>query len=218
VYAVIPFVVAGALIIAGLHFAMFTTETTFPPDSTSGVYQVLLYPNQTYTYNVTIAYMEFPLGIGPSILYENNSIVVQEYVMEDTFTSWTRMWLPIDISFSGKAGADCLINETVERPNGVIEPGPYLVELEGGGAGSVGTGFRPEMTQGGTARLVLKNPGSMDANISLSWNTEWHFYDKPYFYYGIAALAIGLLYPAAFLIKQVDARRQSAQLRSATRQ
>jgi hypothetical protein len=210
VYAAIPFVVAGALIIASIHFATFTTDTE-SLGSSSGVDEIMLPPNQTYMYNVTIAYMEFPIGIGPGILNENNSIVVQEYVIKDTLTSWTRVWLPIDISLNGKVGADCLINETIERPNGVIEAGPYSANVEGG-TGSIGTGFIPEMTQGGTVRLALENLGSADANLSVNWETDFHLFDKPYFYYGIIGLAIGLLYPAAFLIKQVDARHRQRAL------
>lgn len=205
VYAVIPFVVAGALIIASIHFAMFTTDTESLGSSAGGDV-IMIHPGQTYTYNVTISYMKFPPNTGPSILEENGSVLVQSYIIHDTITSWTRVWLPIDIYLNGNVGADCRINQTLELPNGVIEPGPYLVDLEGGG-----TGFTPEVTQGGTVRLAMENLGSVDANVSISWKTDFHFFDKPYFNYGIAALVIGLLYPAAFLTKQVEARRAERQ-------
>lgn len=193
VYAIIPFVVAVALIIAGLHFVLFTT-TNESLGSFWGADVIVIHPNQTYTYNVTMSYMKFPSG---SFL-ENGSIVIEEPIIDDTITSWTRAWLPIDVFLNGNTGADCLINQTLERPNGIVEQGTILYLNSVGG----GTGFGPEVTQGGTVRLALENLGTVDANVSISWKTDFQASDKPYFDYGIAALAIGLLYPLAFLIKK----------------
>jgi hypothetical protein len=69
------------------------------------------------------------------------------------------------------------------------------------------TGFNPEVTQGGTVRVAFGNLASIDANLSVSWETDIHVFNRPYFDYGFVALGIGLLYPVAFLIKQSADRR-----------
>jgi hypothetical protein len=126
IFAIIPFVVAGALIIASLHLFVFTTDTEYL-GSTGGEDTILIHPNQTYTYNVTISYVKSPNGT----LLENGSIVITESIIHDTFTSWTRIWLPISILLNHKFNGYVRINQTLKLPNGVVKEAPGYVELGG---------------------------------------------------------------------------------------
>jgi hypothetical protein len=209
VYAIIPFIVAGALIIASLHFFVFATESSGVGIQGGDV--IYIHPNQTYTYNVTISYMVFPPNDGGGTYYENGSIVVEMGVTHDTLTDWTRVWLPISIILNSQF-SDIRISQTLERPNGVFLQGPsyapYYGEIASSNeTGSTGTAFNPEMTEGGTERVIIENVGSVDANVSVSWKVDTHLFNRPYYEYGFMALGIGLLYPVAFVIKEVKISR-----------
>lgn len=202
VYAIIPFILAGALIITSLHFFAFTTDTEYIGGSW-GDDTIIVHPNQTYTYNVTMLYVKNPSGI----FLENGSIVIEENILDNSFTSWTRVWLPISILLNDNFSGDCFMYGKLELPNGVVQQ-LLAIDETGGGAG---TGFNAEVTHGGTVRVIVENSASMDANVSISWKTDFHFFNRPYFDYGFVALGIGLLFPVAFLIKQIDARRMENQ-------
>jgi hypothetical protein len=201
IYASYPFVLAGMLIILSAHLIVLTTENTGSPSWGEEV--ITIPPSQTYGYNVTISYIKFPPNQGPSILRENGSIIVEEYPIKDTVTSWTRIWLPITIKLNETPVATANLNSSLVGPEGVIEDWQSFGIATGGSVGIVD----PEVTQGGTYRLLLQNIGSHDVHLDVSWNTDFHVYDKPHFYYGVLGLVIALFYPSMFLFKRSRAAR-----------
>jgi hypothetical protein len=199
VYAVVPFVVVGMLIVFSGHLIVFTMEDTFVPYEGEDV--VAMLPSQTYGYNVTISYVEFPPNQAPGTLRENGSIVAQFYPIRDTVTSWTRMWLPISIRVNETA----YLNRSLAGPQEVLEDWSIIHIAHGTTLGIVD----PEVSQGGTYRLLLQTMGSVDVQLRISWRAVVHYYKKPYFYYGVLGLVVALLYPSMFLIRQAEARQQN---------
>lgn len=208
-FATIPFIVAGALIIASLHLFLFATETSGVGIQGGDI--IYVHPNQTYSYNITISYNVFPPNYGGGTSYENGSILVEMGVLRNTLTDWTKVWLPVFVSLNSQF-SDIRVSQTLERPSGVFLQGSSYAPMYGeitssNGTGSIGTGFNPDMTEGGTESVIVENVGSVDANVSISWKVDTHLFDRPYFDYGFTALGIGLLYPVVFVIKEVKFNR-----------
>ena len=192
VYASYPFVLVGALIFAGAFSLNFTTESTQTHDWYDSV--IALDPEETYVHNVTISY-EPMSGYGSGV--ENGSIAMEEPPLANTLTNWKRAWLPFFFELNETIGTEAVINRSLVGPEGVIESWAEVGIVAGGGGDMV----KPEVTQGGTYRFSLQNMGSQAIHLRFTWELEWHYYEKPYFYYGVTALAIALVYPAMFLIK-----------------
>jgi len=205
VFAVYPFVLVVALILVGAFFLNFTTEQTWSDLGYENV--ITLHPNQTIIHNVTMSYEVHEPNRGYGSRMENGSIVIEEPPFTNTLTWWKRAWLPFTIELNDTGDIRAELNRTLVGPQGIIEPEGHMYF----GTNEVFTIADPEVTQGGTYRLSLQNMGSEDIHPKLSWQLKWHYYEKPYFYYGIAGLLIALVYPAMLLIRGFGNQRQRQQ-------
>ncbi len=197
VYAVYPFILVIALVLVGAFFLNFTTESSSIPVWHDNV--MSLHPNQTIIHNVTISYEVHGPTRGYGTRTENGSLVVEEPPLSNSLTSWSRAWIDFMIELNQSGDSAAVINRSLVGPDGIIETWAEMGLAAGGGIG-VGT---PEVTQGGTYRLSLQNMGSQDIQLRLTWNLNWHDYEKPYFNYGVAGLLVALVYPAMFLIQKI---------------
>lgn len=179
VHAVYPFVLVVTLILIGAFFLNVTTEDVYSPTGHDSV--VALNPSQTYIHNVTISYEVHGPTQGYGTRTENGSLVVEEPPLANTLTGWKRAWISFMTELNESGDATTAINTSLVGPDGIIETWAEIGLAAGGGIG-VGT---PEVTQGGTYRLSLQNMGSQDIHLRLTWRMYWHYYEKPYFYYGI---------------------------------
>ena len=199
IFGVVSIVLVVALVVFSLQFLTFTTEYT--PGSSSVIandgYTVTIQPNQRYVYNVSVTYGKLPPHWGPSANGTDGSETIEELSLQpDTITSWTKGWLPLTIELNGTKGADCLENATLEDSNGVIK---WEFGTFNNAAPGSGVTIYPEITQECTIRVYLQNVGSVDAVMTLSWVTDYHFYHIPLFYYGIAGLDLAFLYSSVLL-------------------
>lgn len=196
VYAIYPFILVGALIFVGAFFLNFIAEHVESPVGYENA--ITINPNQTYIHNVTISYEVHGPSRGYGTRWENGSIVIEEPPFTNTLTSWQRAWLLFMVELNESRDVTAYINSSIVGPDGIIERWGTMSLAAGAG---IGPGS-PEVTQGGTYRLSLQNKGLEEIQLILSWHLDWYFYQKPYFYYGIAAIGIALVYPGIFLIKE----------------
>ncbi len=179
----------------------FTTDQTSHNTLFMVGYTVTIRPNQTYVYNVTVTYGRLPPNWGTSTAGEKGNETIEEPARSpDTITSWVRAWLPIDVNFNGSEGAGCRFNATAEDMNGVVK---WQGDVMNNWAIPDGLGVYPEVSQERVVRLYLTNIGPVDVIATFSWNTEYHYFNKPLFYYGVAGTVIALLYPIMFVVRVV---------------
>jgi len=181
---VYPFILAGGLILAGVHFKDFTVLSTATP--AGGIQRIVIGPNETYTFNVDII-----LGSLGNTIGENNTWGIGASNPESTPTSWDigkfRFWLEsneslhVGFTYSNRTGADRYEEHIGCTPFGMTD-----------------------ITKGGLYGYAITNLNTTSVvDAELNFETSWNHYEKPYFYYGIVALTIAIIYPVIILIKKI---------------
>jgi len=75
-----------------------------------------------------------------------------------------------------------------------------------------------EVTQPSLYQFAVTNLDTLkDMNDTLQIQVVWQWFDKPYFYYGVAGLLIGFVYPAIIIAPRLLGKRNVSESKTATR-
>ncbi|MEM3788575.1 MAG: hypothetical protein QXN95_01740 [Candidatus Bathyarchaeia archaeon] len=189
ILTVYPLVMAGALIDTGVRFINYV-ECMGPFEETGINCPIALNSSQTFTFHLCI--YEVPPYIGTLHFKENNTYCVLNRFSPKTLTEWEII----------RFGLLFKTNETINMwftsydPKGNIV-NDYNFSLDPG----IYWGPPPyEISQPGAYTFKIKNCNTEDKYVTVDILIEEFVFKKPYFYYGILAITIAVLYPTLLLV------------------
>jgi len=194
---------AIGLILASQHFINFTTSSTYM--SIHGPDSVMVHPDQNYTFYIAID--RRPLA---SYLFPNESnLLLNEYEFSNNHTYWFEdpvgntpsWWRAVNIGLSVNASENIKVYQAFlwnESGGTVTDPQYRYGELDQG----IGvTLYLNEVTEPCLYGFAVADLNTLnDANVTLKFQADWNYYEKPYFYYGQAALMAGAIGLVAALL------------------
>ena len=206
---VFPLILVGALVVASLLFANFTVPLRGEGRNTSPGTLIHVRPGETFAFNITIVYTS---GMEQAVL-TNDSLYHERPPPISTATVWEEGALWFDLT----SNATYSIVVTVFRPDGSNVTGiEYNMTSEAPIGGLVfylnrsnvmiseycsvsgtpiyGLGLT-SLSQPGEYILEIKNVGSQDLQGLLAVHEWWQFFERPWFYCGVACFLLALPYP-----------------------
>jgi len=156
---------------------------------------ITIFPNQTFTYNITLVYKEE----APWTNITNNTFLYMERRPPiNTITKWEECSFGFSFNFSGEYRTRMRIYDST---------GAIMEEWwESGDDGAKVPLWEWLITKSGTYRVEIKNLGSEKISGCIGIAVRWRLFAKPYYYYGIAELVIASIYPALILVKRISTK------------
>lgn len=185
-------ILLGAVVLAGLFFVNFNLSVFGGPSASSGGNMpFVVQPNENFTYKMTAVFKSEGNFWRVGIL-ENGTHYYDLVKPCTTLTSscTQRVWASLESneSFYGWT--------YTYYPDGRNETYQH--------DGAVGMGLIPNQnTQAGTYTIGIKNTGSQETHATIKLQFTEEVFEKPYFYYGIAAFVIALVGPILFIVKRI---------------
>jgi hypothetical protein len=190
-------VLAGGMIIASLYFINLTVSPMGGPYlKISSEPTITIQPNQTFAFDIATIFVNGNVPIYGFCTENHTFYNERNSLPKATATGW-------DIC---RIRSSLWSNETYNvwvtsyDPNGVV--------IRNITSQAVGTPLlEADINQEGTYSVEIRNDNPTDAvNATLRINVEWEYFEKPYYYYGIAGLVIGLIYPISlglFILRNI---------------
>ena len=201
-----------SVILAGLYYVNYTSSP-WTSLSTGFLVSLIASPGQNYSFYIVID--DRPMA---SYLYPNDSYgLMLAYRFDENHTYWAAgppiektltHWQVESVHFllhpnvTIKFSRTFVSNETNETETD--QNSRYIVL----GPGSISSDMDiTEVTQPSLYEIVVTNMDTLDMNETLEFQVVWQWFDKPYFYYGVAGLLVVLLYPVIMLASRLLGKR-----------
>ena len=223
---VYPLILIGALIVASFFFVNFTTSLGAEGRSASPGTLIHVRPGQAFTFNITIVYTTGAAQVvftNDSLYHERRGLVSNVTVWEAGITvvyatgmehtvvtndslyherprpiSTVTVWEEGEFWFEFTSNATYSIVVTVFRPD---RSNVTSTEYNSAPGATIPLGHT-NLSQSGEYVFQIKNVGLQDLQGILAVNEWWQFFERPWFYFGIACFLLALPYPVwiVFLI------------------
>jgi hypothetical protein len=207
---VYPLVLVGVLIAASFFFVNFTVPLRGEGRSTLPGAVIQVRPGETFAFNITLVYTS---GMEYAVL-TNNSLYHERPPPVSTVTVWEEGAFWFDLT----SNATYSVVVTVFSPDGSNVTGiEFYVPPEAPIGGLVvfrvnrsdvvrseydsasgtqisGLGLT-SLSKPGEYTLEIKNVGLQDLQGGLAFYERWQFFERPWFFYGVACFLLALPYP-----------------------
>jgi hypothetical protein len=211
-----------SVVLASLYFLNYTNSSG-PLTSTICAQTLLVHPDQNFSFYIAIDHRPLASYLSPNDSHlfvwawrfdENHTYWFDGPPIRNTLTHWQiegvhfSMNPSVDIKFS-RALVWSETGETVMNPEyyyGILTARSFSGALD-----------ITEVTQPSLYEFVITNLDSLkDMNDTMQIQLVKQYFDKPYFYYGVAGLLIGFLYPAIILAPRLVGKRHMSELTATT--
>jgi len=187
---VFPLILVGALIGASFFFVNFTASLRVDGFFTSPGTFIHVRPGQTFAFNITLVYAT---GAEQHIL-ANDSLYHERPYPISTLTVWEEGHFWFDLKSNGTYS----IAITVFHPDGSNATSREDNQAPGTLISGLGA---TSLSQPGEYVFEIKNVGFQDLLGVLAVNEWWQFFERSWFYYGIAGLLLAVPYPVWVLFR-----------------
>jgi hypothetical protein len=194
-----------SVILASLYFVNYASSSD-PFTPVAFYLPLLIHPGQNYSFYVAIDNRPMPSYVYFAWRFdENNTYWFKEPPIGNTLTDWQAESVHLDLVSNAtfKFSRALVWNET----NGTAKDRNfYYIQLS---PGSFGSDLDiTDVSQPSLYEYVVTDVDTFrDVNETMLIQVSWQEFNKPYFYYGVAGLVIGLLYPAIILTLRLLGRR-----------
>jgi hypothetical protein len=198
---VLPLILAVALI--GASFVNFTVPLRAEDSSTSGTL-IHVRPGETLAFNVTIAYtagVEYVVLTNASFYHERSPPISTVTVWEEgafwfdlasneTYSIVVTVFHPDGINVTGIEYYDASYRAPTLSQDLILIPVDSILEMPTSG---LGLGLT-SLSQTGKYILEIQNIGLQDLQGLLAFHERWQFFERPWFFYGVACFLLALPY------------------------
>ncbi|MCW4020065.1 MAG: winged helix-turn-helix domain-containing protein [Candidatus Bathyarchaeota archaeon] len=195
VTAVCIMLLVFALIPASLYFYQYVVFT----NGWAAISHVLIPANQSFSYNITIVYVES----GPTAYRsEEHSVYIKKLRPLETPTAWEDDYAIFDLEINSPSFFDV---RTYDSDGKMVEHATvdYQVRM------NTTRRMKIKINSPGTYRFESNNTRSKQTPCAtLSAGMRREGFEKPYYYYGIAGLGIAIICPSFMLVFRILTKRK----------
>ena len=177
-----------ALLATSVYTLGFATQTSGDLVSVHAI-PVGIGPNETFSYDVTLAYRS------NQTVTEPHGISTTVPDPENTIAKWTEYTLTFDMDINSSYE----ISLAVHDPDGrTISPIPFRMAGDPSGS-QISFGSSTYFTKPGTYKIQIENEKTNGFYANMTLHVAYTLSQKPLFNYGLAGLIIALSYPIVIL-------------------